>query len=137
MNRRLSTKEQKRLADDARLLRAWRKFHREERDVALATHGALLGELFRMIDNLECVRPAQLLGLVRSIDWTLIDYPTRLVTVHELNSSITAYREKRGLEPIDDGVPGEPETPFRTIKAIVLTASPLCEGARRGGARSE
>jgi hypothetical protein len=32
----------------------------------------------------------------------------------------TATRVKHGLPEIDDGLPGEPDTPFRTIKAIVL-----------------
>jgi len=44
--------------------------------------------------------------------------------VHELNTAITAIREKHGPPPIDDGLPGEPDTPFRTIKAIVLTLPP-------------
>jgi hypothetical protein len=125
MNRRLSAKEQKKLADDARLLRNWKKFHREEREAVLAgPHSAVLGELFRMFENLQHVQPAQLIGLVRSINWATIDYSARLVTVHELNASITKYREKHDLEPIDDSLPGQPDTPFRAIKAIVLTASP-------------
>jgi len=57
--------------------------------------------------------------------------------LHEINNAITAFRMKRGLEPIDDNLPEDPETPFRTIKAIVLTASPPNEGAHRGAARTE
>ena len=67
----------------------------------------------------------------------LIYYDTRLVVVHELNVALTTFREKRGLAPIDDGLPGGPDTPFRTIRAIVLTPSPPCEGAHRGEARPE
>jgi hypothetical protein len=51
------------------------------------------------------------------------DYQTRLTVLHELNTAITKVREKRGLEPIDDNLPGDPDTPFRAIKTIVLTAS--------------
>jgi hypothetical protein len=115
----------KKLADDARLLRAWKAWHREEREAVLAgPHGSALAELFRMLENLQHVQPAQLIGLVRSINWTTIDYDARLVVVHELNTAITKYREKRGAEPLDDNLPGQPETPFRTIRALVLTASP-------------
>jgi hypothetical protein len=39
--------------------------------------------------------------------------------VHELNTAITAIREKHGPPPIDDGLPGEPDTPYRAIRAIV------------------
>jgi hypothetical protein len=74
---------------------------------------------------------------VRSVDWASIPYDTRLVVVHEVNTAITKIREKRGLEPIDDALPGEPDTPFRMIKTIVLAPSPHHEGAHRGEARPE
>jgi hypothetical protein len=135
---RLQSEKDKELADNARLLRAWKKFHREERETVLAgSHGAVLSELFRMFANLQHIQPAQLIGYAQSINWSVIDYATRLVVVHEINSAIAALREKRGLDPIDDNLPGQPETPFRTIKAIVLTPSPHHEGAHRGEARPE
>ena len=87
-------------------------------------HGSVLNELFRVLANLKHMQPAQLIGCVQSIDWTAIDYNTKLVVVHECNSAITAYREKHNLESIDDNLPGDVDTPFRTIKAIVLIPSP-------------
>jgi hypothetical protein len=94
------------------------------RTVLAGPHGSVPNELFRMIANLKHMQPAQLIGYVQSIDWTAIDYNTKLVVVHECNSAITAYREKHNLEPIDDNLPGDVDTPFRTIKAIVLIPSP-------------
>ena len=133
---RPNAKQEKKLADDARLLRWWKAWHREQREAVLSgPHGAVLSELFRMVKNLQHVQPAQLIGLARSIDWAAIDADTKLVTLHELNAAITRFREKRGLEPIDDTVSDEP--PFRTIKAILFPASHHCEGAHRGAARSE
>ena len=131
MKRRQSEKDKK-LADDARLLRWWKAWHRKQRDEALAKYPDL-AELFRMFKNLEHLRPAQLIGFAQSIDWAAIDYNTKLVVVHELNNAITAFRTKQGLEPIDDGLPDEPDTPFRTIKAILF---PSNEGAHRGAARA-
>ena len=134
MKRQRTTREKK-LADDARLMRAWRAFHREEREAALAgPYAVTLAELFRMFANLVHVQPAQLVGFIGAIDWAAIDYQTRLTVLHELNTAITAFREKRGLEPIDDNLPGDPDTPFRTIKAILF---PSNEGAHRGAARLE
>jgi hypothetical protein len=119
--RRKSAKD-KELADNGRLLRAWKKFHREERETVLAgPHGSVLNELFRMFANLKHMQPAQLIGYVQSINWAAIDYNTKLVVIHECNNAITAL----------------PDTPFRTIKAIVLTAFPHHEGAHRGEARPE
>jgi len=57
--------------------------------------------------------------------------------VYELNTAITAIREKHGPPPIEDGLPGEPDMPYRAIRAIVLTPSPHHEGAHRGEARPE
>jgi hypothetical protein len=123
--RRRRTAEEQKLADDARLLRIWRAHHREELEAVLAgPHGNVLGELFRAIANLKYVQPAQLIGLAQTIDWSTIPYATKLVFVHELNKATTAIRVKHNMEPFDDGLPGESETPFRMIKAIVLTASP-------------
>jgi hypothetical protein len=120
VRRSRSEKKDKKLADNERLLRWWKKFHREEREVVLAgPHGAVLAELFRMFKNLPLVQPAQLIGLARSIDWEAIDTNTKLVTLHEFNAAVTQLREKRNPdEPIDDTVSDEP--PFRTIKRILF-----------------
>lgn len=133
MKRRPSNKEQKKLADDTRLLRAWKKYHREEREAVLAgPHAVALNELFRMFKNLQHVQPSQLTGLARSIDWSSLDSGTKLVVVHELNNSITAFREKHGMEPINDNLPGQPDTPFRTIKAILFPSTRAPTGAKPG-----
>src|SRR5262245_48218847 len=137
MTRRTAVQAEKEIRDSARLLRAWKRFHRDEREAVLAgPHSAVLSELFRMFKNLQHLQPSQLIGYAQSIDWSLIDYDTKLVVIHECNTAITKFREKRGLEPIDDNLDG-PDTPFRAIKAIVLTPSPHCAGAHRGGARPE
>ena len=97
----------------------------------------MLAELFRMFENLKHVQPAQLIGFAHTIDGTAINYDTRLVLVYELNTAIATIREKHGLPPIDDGLPSEPDTPYRAIRAIALTPSPHQEGAHRGEARPE
>ena len=99
----------KELADNARLLRAWKKFHREEREAVLAgPYASTLAELFRMFANLPHVQPSQLVGYMRAINWSEVDYPTRLTVIHEANTAITKLREQRGLDPISDPLPGAP-----------------------------
>ena len=90
-------------------------------------HGAMLAELFRMFKNLQHVQPSQLIGFATSIDWSVIDFDTRLVVLHEVNAAITKFRDKHDLEPIDDTVSGEP--PFRTLKAILFPSSRAPTGA--------
>ena len=128
--KRQRTAPEKKLADDARLMRAWRAFHREEREAALAgPYAVTLAELFRMFANLVHVQPAQLVGFIGAIDWAAIDYQTRLVVLHEINNAITAFRVERDLEPIDDSLPNEPESPFRLIKAILFPPNGAPTGA--------
>ena len=115
-----SDKAQKKLVDDARLLRAWKKFHREEREAVLTgPHGAVLVELFRMLDHLQFARPTQVIGIVNAIDWAAIDFNTRLVVLHEVNAAVMKHREKQGLEPIDDPLPGSSDNVFRVIRQII------------------
>lgn len=60
--------EEQTLADDARLLRAWKVWHREQlEEVVAGPHSSVLGELFKMFANLKHVQPARLIGFVRSI----------------------------------------------------------------------
>ena len=121
MTRRTAVQAEKELRDNARLLRWWKAWHREQREAVLAgPHGAVLAELFRMVKNLQHVQPAQLIGLARSIDWAGIDADTKLTVLHEFNAAITRLRERHNMEPIDDTVEDEP--PFRTLKAILFPA---------------
>jgi hypothetical protein len=134
MKSRLKSQREKGLQDDARLLRAWKRWHREERAAALAgPHGPALAELFRMFDNIRHVRPIQLVGLVQSIAWAAIDDPTRFVVLHEANAAIGKQRERSGLVPFDDGLPGDPPNVFRLIQAtIVRTELPTQSGGHVG-----
>src|SRR5262245_18403424 len=106
---RTLTKAEKELRDAARLLRWWRSWHCEQATEALAKYPDL-AELFRAFKNLQHTRPVQVLGLASSINWSAVDYATKLTVVHEFNTRVTALREKRGLEPIDDPLPGESES---------------------------
>jgi hypothetical protein len=126
--------QEQKLADDARLLRAWKRWHREERTAVLAgPHGPALAELFRMLDNIEHVRPSQLVGLVQSIAWSTIDYPTRLAVLHETNSAVSKQRERLGLAPFDDGLPGDPPNVFCLIRTAILFAElPAARGGHVG-----
>jgi hypothetical protein len=117
---------QQRMADKAgqesrTLLKEWRRWHREERDAALAgPHGRLLAEVFRMFANLRNVQPSQLIGFMGSTEWATIDYGTRLIVLHELNTAIIRFREKRGMTPFDDDLADEPTTPSLIIRELIL-----------------
>jgi hypothetical protein len=135
MPRNSKQERERERAGDAKMFRAWKKFHREEREAVLAgPYAATLGELFRMFANIECVKPAQLIGFIGAIDWGSIDFETRLTVLHEVNAAITRWREKRGLDPIDDPLPGAASNAFQAIRKILteLPASSRARPTRRG-----
>ena len=120
MPRNSKRERERKLADNQRLLRAWKAFHREEREAVLSgPYATTLAELFRMFSAIEHVKPAQLVGLIDAIDWGAIDYQTRLVVLHEVNSAIVKFRESQNLDPIDDPLPGAPPNAFQVIRKVV------------------
>jgi hypothetical protein len=128
-----SKERDKKLADNVRLLRWWRAFHREQRDAVLAgPHATTLGELFRMFSNIKHVTPAQLVGFIGAIDWSGIDVHTRLVVLHELNFAIVKHREQQGLPPLSDPLPGQPDNAFRIIKNLLEVSREAGRPMHRG-----
>jgi len=124
MKRRKSEKEQKKLDDDARLLCWWIAWHQEQRDLVLSgPHARTLAELFRAFAAIKHVKPAQLVGFIDAIDWSAIDYQTKLTVLHEVNTAITKFRDRQGLDPISDPLAGAPPNAFQIIREIITTNS--------------
>jgi hypothetical protein len=120
MKTRRTTKQEKELADNTRLLRAWRAWHREQLETALAgRHGSLVAQLMQTLRRLELQSGPELLGFIRAQDWRAIDADTRFILLHEINSAVTKLRERHGRAPFDDPLPGKRENVFRTIRSIV------------------
>src|SRR5260370_25477518 len=100
--KRLPRDQQKELADNARLLRAWKKFHREELEEALAgPHGATIAELLTLLDQLELSSAAVLLNFIQRNDWSSVSYDTRLAVLPQINTPITRMTGPHGLAPFD------------------------------------
>jgi hypothetical protein len=117
------TKDEK-LAEVQKLSRAYKQWHREQLNAALiGAHGAIVAELMTLLDRLELSSAAVLLDFIRRSDWSSVSYDTRLTVLHEINDRITRMRERHGLAPFDDPLPGQPENVFRIVRAI-LAPSP-------------
>jgi hypothetical protein len=123
--KRLARDQQKKLADDARLARAWRQWHAEElAEARNGPHGAIVAELTTVLDRLTSSSAPALLACFERPDWAAVSYDVRLTILHELNTAITCLREQQGLPPFDDGVPGERDNVFRRIKDLMFAAPP-------------
>jgi len=113
-----SEKEQKKLADDAYFLRAWKKFHAEQLTEALAgVHADVMQRLMAQLKDLRSAR--ELVAFIEAQDWSAVDADTRLIALHEINNAITQLRERLGQEPIDDALPHEPLRAFQLVRNIV------------------
>ena len=125
------TKEQA-LSDRSSLLRAWRNWHREQLEAALAgVHGAVLERLMAQLKNLRSARA--LVDFINTQDWAAVDDDTRLIALHEINNAIVQLRERTGQAPIDDGLPGEAPRAFQVIKEIINNQFPALAGRPQPG----
>jgi hypothetical protein len=131
MKRRDKREEQKQLAENAYLLRAWKRWHREQLEEALiGLHGSVLIQLMAQLKHLREAR--ELLHFIEAHDWASIDAETRLIVLHEINAAVMRLRERNGMEPIDDPLPDQPDNLFRRIKQTLFAAPP---GAHPGSNR--
>jgi hypothetical protein len=125
MRRHRSKEQEKELAERNHLLRAWKKFHREELDAALAgPHGPMLERLVFTLKSLTLQSAPLLLAYIRGIDWSTIDYAIRLIVLHEVNTAVTGLRLRANMAPIDDGAPGARDNVFRTIRHLITSSRP-------------
>jgi len=119
--RRGRSQEQK-LADDARLMRAWQAWYAEQlqggarghlRRRHAAVDGAARGSAFR-------TRACRLHRGAQARDWSVIDADTRAIALDEINRAIANVRERvNEKEPISDPLPDEPPNAFRMIREII------------------
>jgi hypothetical protein len=108
---RRNSEKDKKLADDERLLRAWRNWHRERLDEAMAgPHGVVVVQVVEFLKTMSPASANALLALMRSQVWADVDADTRFELLHLINSTITRLREKNGMPPIDDPLPDSRRT---------------------------
>jgi hypothetical protein len=108
------------LRDNAHLLRAWKRWHREQLEQVLAgEHGAAVARIIKFLAHMGPQSASALVALVREFDWSQMDADVKFVVMHEINSTITKLREQRGLPPIDDALPHERATAFLIIRQLL------------------
>jgi len=120
---RRNSEKDKKLADDARLLRAWRNWHAEELAEALAgPHRVIATQVVTFLKMMTMTPAAAdaLLTLMRSHTWADVDANTRFILLHEINTAITRMREKNGMVVISDPLPYQRLSVFLTIKSLMF-----------------
>ena len=70
----------------------------------------------RLMARLKQLRSArELVSFIAAQDWSAVGAAARLIALHEINQAIMRLRERNGLPPIDDALPGERPTAFQLI----------------------
>jgi hypothetical protein len=114
--KRKTAKEQE-LADNAHLLRAWRNWHHEQlKQTRAGPHGTAVAQVMATLKHMTPDSAPALISLMRDFDWSQMSADVRLVVLHEINQAITRLRERAGLAPIDDPLPGQRLNAFLLIK---------------------
>lgn len=133
---RHSEARDKKLVDDARLLRAWKQWHREQLEQTLkGVHRDVLEQLMKQLNDLRSAR--ELVAFIEAQDWTAVDANTRLIALHEINIAITKLRVRAEQDPIDDALPDQPLRAFQLIRNIINPSNnqfPATCGERRAEA---
>ena len=111
-------KKQQDAAVQMKLYRAWRRSIRTE---ILAECGPQFADLLRLIRNLEWTRAEDVVDFVRGARWLRrADDETRFETLRLIDGSLGRARVRHGLSELDDGLPGEPLTPFLKIRKMLM-----------------
>ena len=136
MKRRLPHDQQKKLNDDARLMRAYRAWHAEELAEAFAgKHGAIVSKMMAVLAQLDMNSAGALVATVQQIAWGDVDARVRLVLLHEVNEAITRLRERHGVAGIDDPLPPK-QNAFFVIKHLLFPRSPAMANSSTSLGRS-
>jgi hypothetical protein len=114
--KRKTAKEQE-PADNAHLLRAWKRWHADQLEETLnGPHGTAVAQVMATLEHMTPDSAPALISLMRDFDWSQMSADVRLVVLHEINQAITRLRERAGLAPIDDPLPGQRLSAFLMIK---------------------
>jgi hypothetical protein len=112
----MKRKEQE-LADNAHLLRAWKRWHHEQLEETLnGPHGPAVAQVMAFLRHMKPDSAPALIALLREFDWSQMDADVRAVVLFEINQAITRLRERAGLVPIDDALPDQRLNAFLLIK---------------------
>jgi hypothetical protein len=128
MKRRRNARDQE-LADNACLLRAWRRWHAEQLEQVLAgPHGAAVAQVIKFLKGMGPQSAPALIALLHEHNWHRMDAQVSLVVLHEINEVIVKLRARFGRLPIDGALPHERPTSFLLIRELFRTAERSAAG---------
>jgi hypothetical protein len=112
------TKREQQHDKEQRQLSAYYKVqrHQELNDALAGADGAKLQALIEQLDALTLETIPQLAAFVRAEGWHTAAAHTLFIARRLAGESIVKLREKNGLAPFDDPLPGDPATPEQDLR---------------------
>src|SRR6516165_6963896 len=112
---RRSKAAQKKLVDNSKLRSAWRKWRRERIEALLAgPYGEPTRSLLAFMKTVK--RPTELVEFVKAGPWCTADLDVRNEILGLVDAVIMRQRERMGLVPFDDALPGQPSNVFLILR---------------------
>jgi hypothetical protein len=116
---RQKTREQKALAEQSYQLQQWRAWRRTRTEALLTgRYGEAACALVAFLRTMT--KPSELVEFVMAGPWTDADADTRTEVLTLIDAAITKRRERAGLAPFDDPLPGEPPGAFLILREQLL-----------------
>jgi hypothetical protein len=114
---------EKALAERDSLFSYWKLWRRERLEALLASpHGAVGRKLVDFLKTLTFVNEMSLVEHVQTNGWADADSDTRFEALSLIDSNLIALRERNGLLPFDDPLPGEPDSAFLILRELLQWA---------------
>jgi hypothetical protein len=98
------------------LLRLWKRWRVGLVDSALeGPYQKHIEKLIEFLESLTLKDEDRLVQVVRAGKWQQTHPDIRFLVLRLVDAKLVALREKAGLPPFDDGLPGDPPTTFQII----------------------
>jgi hypothetical protein len=111
--------KEKELRERDDLFRLWQQLRHKRIEALLAgRYGAKAQALIAFLETMTLDEGPRLIERVRAGNWQHADPDTRFEILSLINTAITTLRERAGLPPFDDALPGEEPTAFLIIREM-------------------
>jgi hypothetical protein len=118
--KRAQTRAEKAQVDKETQFALWRKWRRERSDALLAgPHADAARGLIELLDRLTPDAADTLIEAVAQGPWCYANSDTRSMILSVADNAIIELRERNGLPPFDDPLPGEPNNVFLTLREVL------------------
>jgi hypothetical protein len=120
IGKRARTRAGEALAERDQQFALWRKWRHERSEAVLAgPHADAARDLLDFLDCLTFEDGERLVVQVRAGPWAAADADTRFLILVAIDNALAGVRERNGLPPFDDLLPGQPPNVFLMLREVL------------------